>query len=154
MGLTTWRSGFDSRQGQRIFPLSFVSRSALRPAQPPVPRVTGVISAGVKRGRGVTLTTHLHLVPRSRMSKSYTSSPPPPSASMACRRTALLCFTCYVHRCDLLCRYRYTWWTLKYCVYKKHNSISRWKYYLDCGNSAIMPIPWVMWSPIATHTAK
>jgi hypothetical protein len=32
--------------------------------------------AGAKRGRGVTLTTHPHLVPRSRMSRSYTSSPP------------------------------------------------------------------------------
>jgi hypothetical protein len=31
---------------------------------------------GVKRGRGVTLTTHLHLVPRLSMSRSYTSSPP------------------------------------------------------------------------------
>jgi len=31
---------------------------------------------GVKRGRGVTLTTHLHLVPRSRMSRMYTSSLP------------------------------------------------------------------------------
>jgi hypothetical protein len=29
-----------------------------------------------KRGRGVTLTTHPHLVPRSGMSRSYTSSPP------------------------------------------------------------------------------
>jgi hypothetical protein len=29
---------------------------------------------GLKRGRGVTLTTHPHLVPRSRMSRSYTSS--------------------------------------------------------------------------------
>jgi hypothetical protein len=35
----------------------------------------------------VTLTTHPHLVPRSRMSRSYISSPP--SASMACRGTAL-----------------------------------------------------------------
>jgi hypothetical protein len=31
---------------------------------------------GVKRGRGVTLTTHPHLVPRLRMSRSYTFSPP------------------------------------------------------------------------------
>jgi hypothetical protein len=31
---------------------------------------------GVKRGLGVTLTTHPHLVPRSRMIRSYTSSPP------------------------------------------------------------------------------
>jgi hypothetical protein len=33
---------------------------------------------GVKRGRGVMLTTHPHLVPRSRMSRSYTSSPVAP----------------------------------------------------------------------------
>jgi hypothetical protein len=33
-------------------------------------------SPGVKRGRGVMLTTHPHLVPRLRMSRSYTSSPP------------------------------------------------------------------------------
>jgi hypothetical protein len=30
----------------------------------------------IKRGRGVMLTTHPHLVPRSRMSRSYTSSHP------------------------------------------------------------------------------
>jgi len=33
---------------------------------------------GVKRGRGVTLTTHRHLVPRSWMSRSYTPLPPAP----------------------------------------------------------------------------
>jgi hypothetical protein len=48
---------------------------------------TGVPSQGLKRGRGVTLTIHPHLVPRSRMSRSYTSSPP--SAFMACSGTAL-----------------------------------------------------------------
>jgi len=42
---------------------------------------------GVKRGRGVTLTTHTHLVPMW-MSRSYTSCPP--SASMVCSGTALL----------------------------------------------------------------
>jgi hypothetical protein len=40
------------------------------------PMDTGVLSPGVKRGRGMTLTTHTHLVPRLRMSRSYTSSPP------------------------------------------------------------------------------
>jgi hypothetical protein len=49
---------------------------------------TGGPFPGAKRGRGVTLTTHPHLVPRSRMSSSYTSSPP--SASMVCSGTALL----------------------------------------------------------------
>jgi hypothetical protein len=52
-----------------------VSKPALRPTQPPVESVPGVQSSGLKRGRGVTLTTNLHLVPRSRMSSSYTFSP-------------------------------------------------------------------------------
>jgi hypothetical protein len=80
--------GVRTQQGQRIFRLSSVSRPALRPTQPPVQWVPGVLSPGVKRGRGVILTTHPHLVPRSWMSRSYTSSPP--SASMACSGTALL----------------------------------------------------------------
>jgi hypothetical protein len=37
---------------------------------------TGSLSLEQKRGRGVTLTTHPHLVPRSRMSRSCISSPP------------------------------------------------------------------------------
>jgi hypothetical protein len=45
---TTERSGFDPRQGQRIFPLSSVSRPALGPTQPPVQWVPGVLSPGVK----------------------------------------------------------------------------------------------------------
>jgi hypothetical protein len=48
--------------------------SGVHPAS--CPMGTGDHSLGVKRGRGVTLTTHPHLVPRSRMSRSYTSSPP------------------------------------------------------------------------------
>jgi hypothetical protein len=34
----------------------------------------GVLTPGVNRGRGVTLTTHPHLLPRSRMNRSYISS--------------------------------------------------------------------------------
>jgi hypothetical protein len=67
------------------FPLASVSRPALRPTQPPVQWVPDV-----KCGRGVTLTTHPHLAPRSIMSRSYI--PSPPSASMACSGTALLYF--------------------------------------------------------------
>jgi hypothetical protein len=35
----------------------------------------GVLSPGLNRGRGMTLTTHPHLMPRYRKSRSYTSSP-------------------------------------------------------------------------------
>jgi hypothetical protein len=64
-GWTTGRSGFDPRRGQRIFPLASVSRPALGYTQLPVQWVPGVLSPGVKRGRGVMLTIHPHLVPRS-----------------------------------------------------------------------------------------
>jgi hypothetical protein len=51
--------GFESRQGLGIFPFTTASRSALGPTQPPI--------RGGKNGRCVKLTTHLHLVPKSRM---------------------------------------------------------------------------------------
>jgi hypothetical protein len=46
-------------------------------------------------GRGVTLTTHPHLVLRSRMSRSYTSSP---SKCYLWRAAWLLCFVLLRHR--------------------------------------------------------
>jgi hypothetical protein len=55
---TTGRAGFDPRQRQRIFPVASVSKPAVRPTQLLVQRVPGVLSAGIKRGRGVTMTTH------------------------------------------------------------------------------------------------
>jgi len=42
-----------------------VSRPAVGSTQLPVQWVPGVLSPWVKRGRGMALTTHLHLVPRS-----------------------------------------------------------------------------------------
>jgi hypothetical protein len=42
----------------RLFPLAPVSRPAMRPTQPPIQWVRRVISPAVKRGWGVTLTTH------------------------------------------------------------------------------------------------
>jgi hypothetical protein len=73
---TDWTPGFYPRQRQRIFLLTSASRPELGPTQPPVQWVLGVLSPWAKSGRGVMLTTHPHLVPRLRMSKGYTSSPP------------------------------------------------------------------------------
>jgi hypothetical protein len=47
-GLDDRAIGVRSRQGQRIFPLTSVSRPALGPTQPPVQWVPGVLSPGVK----------------------------------------------------------------------------------------------------------
>jgi hypothetical protein len=55
---------------------SAASRPALRPTQPPIQWVPGVLSPGVNRGRGVMLTTHPLLVPWLRKTRSYTSSNP------------------------------------------------------------------------------
>jgi hypothetical protein len=74
-----------SRQGQRIFPLSSVSRPALGPTQPPVQWVPESFTRGKARpGR----EAH-HSPPSSaEVVRSYT--PLPPSASMECSGTALL----------------------------------------------------------------
>jgi hypothetical protein len=47
---TSGRSGFDSRQGQRIFPVTSVSRPALRPTHPPVQWILGVFTPGQSAG--------------------------------------------------------------------------------------------------------
>jgi hypothetical protein len=86
------------RQRQEIFSLMYVPRPALGPTQPPVERVLGILSPGVKGGLGVTLTTHPHLVPRSWMSRSYTlsSRPAPPRCVVG-----LLLFHKLLHADDL-----------------------------------------------------
>jgi hypothetical protein len=73
---TTGRSRFDSRHRQEIFPLTCVPRPALGPTDPLCNGYRGGPSPGLKRGWGVTLTTHPHPVPRSWMSRSYTFSLP------------------------------------------------------------------------------
>jgi hypothetical protein len=82
--------GLDDRGLRQRIVLVSASRPALGPTQPPVQWVPGVLSPGVKRGRGVMLTTHPHLVRRLSMSRSF--SPLPPCTSMECCGTALLFF--------------------------------------------------------------
>jgi hypothetical protein len=64
------------RSKRFMYPLASVPRPTLRPTQPTIQWVPGDHSPGVKHGWGEMLTTHHHLVLRSRKSRSYTSSPP------------------------------------------------------------------------------
>lgn len=74
--LRTGRSGFDSRQGQEMSVLAPRPDRALRPTQRPV-RLALLFPWGFC-SRGVNLTTHLHLVWRSRNSGTA-----PPLAGMS-----------------------------------------------------------------------
>jgi hypothetical protein len=58
----------------RIFLFTTAPGTALGPTQPPIQWVPRALSLGVMR-RHVKLTTHLHLVPRSKNAWSYTSTP-------------------------------------------------------------------------------
>jgi hypothetical protein len=57
-GLDDQSIGVRSPAGARDFSCSLCVQRALGPTQPPVQWVPGVLSPGIKRGRGVTLTTH------------------------------------------------------------------------------------------------
>jgi hypothetical protein len=89
MDWTKGRSGFDPWQRRKDFLSILCVQTALGPIQPPVQWVPGVPSSGLNRGRGVTLTTHPHLVQRTSMSKSYITSSDL-SVFMACSGTALV----------------------------------------------------------------
>jgi hypothetical protein len=71
------------------FSSSLCVQTTLRPTQPPIQWVPGILSLCV------TLTTHPHLVPRSRMSMSYTSSPPQRLLKITASTLVLLCEVLY-----------------------------------------------------------
>jgi hypothetical protein len=74
----TGSSEFDPRQKQKDFSSSLFVQTGSEIHLASYPMDTGEwgTSPGVKRGRFMTLTTHPHLVPRSRMGRIYASSPP------------------------------------------------------------------------------
>jgi hypothetical protein len=71
---TNWTTGVRSPTEDFSSSLCVQTGSGAHPASNPMG--TRVLSSGVKRGRGVMLTTHPHLVPRLSRSRSYTSSSP------------------------------------------------------------------------------
>jgi hypothetical protein len=73
---TDWTTGVRSPTGAEDFSPSLCVQTGCWAHPASCPMGTGVLSPGLKRGRGVMLTTHPHLVPRLSMSRSYTSSPP------------------------------------------------------------------------------
>jgi hypothetical protein len=92
---TTRRSRFDPWQRRKDFSSNMCVQtvSGVHPTSSTMG--TGSPFQGLKRGRGLPLTTHPHLVSRSRMSRSYTSSPP--SAFVVCCGTALALGSIFWH---------------------------------------------------------
>jgi hypothetical protein len=70
-----WRQGYrldvrgsnPGRGTMEVLLFTTASRPALGHTQPPIQCVLGSLTPGEESDRGVKLTTHLHLVPRSRM---------------------------------------------------------------------------------------
>jgi hypothetical protein len=68
--------GIRSPVGEKDFSCSLCVQTSSEANPASCTMATGGPSPGAKRCRFVKLTTHPHLVPRSRMSRSYASSPP------------------------------------------------------------------------------
>jgi hypothetical protein len=75
---TGWTIGVRSPTGAEEFSSSSCAQTGSEADPASYPMGTGgPFPGGKARGRGVTLTTHPHLVPRLSMSRTYTSSSPP-----------------------------------------------------------------------------
>jgi hypothetical protein len=72
---TDWMTGVRSSAKATDFSSSFCVQTGSEAHPASCTMGTGGPFDGVKRGRGVKLTTHPHLVPKSRNSRSYISFP-------------------------------------------------------------------------------
>jgi hypothetical protein len=72
---TDWTTGFRSQTEAKDFSSSLCVQTSPEAHRASYPMGNGCPLPTLKRGRGVTLTTHSHLLLRSRMSRSYTSLP-------------------------------------------------------------------------------
>jgi hypothetical protein len=93
-GWTIGRSRFDPRQRRKDFSSSLCVQTGSGAYPASCPLGTEGTFPGAKAR---PLTTHPHLVPRSRMSRSYTSSPP--SAFLGCIGTAVTLDFFYTSSC-------------------------------------------------------
>jgi hypothetical protein len=73
---TDWTTGVRSPTEAMDFSSSLCVQTSSHSHPASYPMGTGGLFPGVKRGRDMMITTHTHLVPTSRMSRSYTSCPP------------------------------------------------------------------------------
>jgi hypothetical protein len=71
---TDWTNGVRSPSDENVFSTSLCVQTSSEAHPASCPMSTAAPLPGVKRGRGVTLTTNPHLVPRSWMSRTYTYS--------------------------------------------------------------------------------
>jgi hypothetical protein len=97
MDWATGRSGFDPRQGQKIFTCSLCVRTGSWAHPASCPMGTRCFFPGSKALPGRDPDHSPHLVSRLRMSRSYTSSPP--SSSMACIQAVPLYYKFKTAKC-------------------------------------------------------
>jgi hypothetical protein len=71
-----WTTGVRSPAEAMDFSSSLCVQTSSHSHPASYPMGTGGLFPGVKRGRGVMITAHTHLVPKSRVNRSYTSCPP------------------------------------------------------------------------------
>jgi hypothetical protein len=96
---TNWTAGVRSPTEAEDFSSNLCVQTGCGPTQPPTQWVPGALSPGVKRGRGLTLTTHALLVPRLRKSRGYTSCHPDASLWSARGPLCLLHLLAYLMNC-------------------------------------------------------